>query len=247
MSWLKRVSALSLAFLLSLIAYNGSVSEAKTLTDTAARPWIGFDESDNVFCSGNTEEKLIALTFDDGPHPKYTKEILDILNEYGVKATFFVIGENAALYRDEIKRISDEGHELGNHTYTHKNTASLSPAELLSELKRTDSEIFGITGTHPRVFRPPEGKCTKAAVSCAAELGYKIILWTVDPRDWACPTVSEMTDNILSNVRAGSILLCHDYNSAKRSPTPAALRRIIPELIERGYGFVTVSELLGAV
>ena len=210
----------------------------------ATRPWIGFSEKDNVFCSGCTEERLIALTFDDGPHPKYTDEILDILNEYDVKATFFVIGENAARYPEKLKRIASEGHEIGNHTYSHRHLSELSRAEFLSELSRADTEIFTHTGIHPVLFRPPEGCCTKITVENAVSLGYKIILWTIDPRDWASPPVSEVTGNVLKHAHAGAILLCHDYNCGKRNPTPEALRQFIPRLREMGYEFVTVSELL---
>ena len=207
-------------------------------------PWIGFGREDNVYCGVDTKEKVIALTFDDGPHPRYTDAILDILKEYGIRATFFIVGENAALYPDEVKRIAAEGHEIGNHTYTHADLKRIEGAALMRELSDTENIIYELTGRRPSVFRPPEGRCNETVVGCANELGYATVLWTVDPRDWASPPSGEVAAEIVKNAKCGSVILCHDYNSSKRSPTPEALRAVIPQLIEKGYSFVTVSELL---
>lgn len=207
-------------------------------------PWIGFGREDNVFCGADTEEKVIALTFDDGPHPRYTDKILDILKEYGVKATFFTVGENAALYPEQIKRIAAEGHEIGNHTYTHADLKRIDRKTLMRELGETERIIEELTGKSPTVFRPPEGRCNETVVACANEKGYTTVLWTVDPRDWASPPAKTVVDVILKNVKCGSVILCHDYNSGKSCPTPEALRVVIPALIDKGYSFVTVSELL---
>lgn len=208
-------------------------------------PWIGFGREDNVFCGADTKERVIALTFDDGPHPRYTDEILDILKEYGVKATFFTVGENAALYPEQLKRIAEEGHEIGNHTYTHADLKRIGKEKLSGELIKTEEIIKEITGCSPKVFRPPEGRCNETVVNCANERGYTTVLWTVDPRDWASPAASEVESVILKNVKCGSVILCHDYNSNKKCPTPEALRKVIPALIDQGYTFVTVSEILG--
>lgn len=207
-------------------------------------PWIGFGRDDNVFCGVDTKEKVIALTFDDGPHPRYTDMILDILKEYGVRATFFVVGENAVLYPEELKRIAAEGHELGNHTYTHANLKQIDKSSLMRELSETERVIEELTGQRTTVFRPPEGRCNETVVNCANERGYTTVLWTVDPCDWASPPANRVASVIEKNARCGSVILCHDYNSNKRSPTPEALRTVIPLLMERGYSFVTVSELL---
>ena len=207
-------------------------------------PWIGFGREDNVFCGGDTEEKVIALTFDDGPHPRYTEEILDILKEYGVRATFFVVGENAALYPEQLKRISAEGHEIGNHTYTHADLKRIDKKELMRELSDTENIIYDLTGKRPAVFRPPEGRCNETVVSCANGMGYATVLWTVDPRDWASPPAAEVASVIMKNAKCGSVILCHDYNSNKKCPTPEALKSVLPRLMEKGYSFVTVSELL---
>ena len=207
-------------------------------------PWIGFGREDNVFCGVDTKEKVIALTFDDGPHPRYTDAILDILKEYGIRATFFVVGENAALYSEELKRIAVEGHEIGNHTYTHADLKRIDRASLMRELSDTENIIYELVGERTSVFRPPEGRCNETVVACANQCGYATVLWTVDPRDWASPPAVQVATEIIKNVKCGSVILCHDYNSNKSSPTPEALRAVIPRLIEKGYSFVTVSELL---
>ena len=210
------------------------IAEGEALRPASAEaPWVGFGKEDNVFCGADT----------DGPHPRYTEQILDVLKEYGVKATFFAVGENVALYGKQIKRIAAEGHEIGNHTYTHASLKSISREALEKELTKTEEEIEKAVGYPPKVFRPPEGCCNKTVVECANQMGYTTVLWTVDPRDWASPPVETVVGNIMRNVKAGAVILCHDYNSAKNSPTPNALRAVIPRLIEQGYRFVTVSEL----
>ncbi len=194
--------------------------------------------------AGNTEgKKRIALTFDDGPHPKYTPQILDILAEYSVEATFFSVGTNAETYPHIIRRIHEEGHELGNHTYKHPHTADMSATELQADIIKCSRVLEKITGDEIQLFRPPEGVCSKEIKSFCDEMGYTIVMWSVDTRDWAHPTVGEIYRNVKCNTGAGSIILMHDF-IGKKSPTPDALRQIIPMLQEAGYEFVTVSRLL---
>ena len=238
------ISSLSLVLVFSFSIGATMRTFAEVITDAGGAPWVGFGREDNVFCGVDTGEKAIALTFDDGPHPRYTDMILDILNEYGIRATFFAVGENVALYGEQIKRIASEGHEIGNHTYSHCSLKKINRDSLMAELTATAEKIKEVTGVAPRIFRPPEGCCNKTVVDCANEMGYATVLWTVDPRDWASPTVSEVAANIEKNVKCGSIILCHDYNSNKKCPTPEALRIVIPKLLADGYSFVTVSELL---
>ena len=186
----------------------------------------------------------VALTFDDGPHPKYTPMILDILAEYGVPATFFAVGANVESYPEIVARIKREGHELGNHTFHHNHVARMSGEELKRDILACKQIIEAQTGESPRLFRPPEGVCNEDVKGICEELGMTIIIWSVDTRDWAHPTPSEIQENVRENTRNGSIILMHDFIGQK-SPTPAALRRIIPMLRELGYEFVTVSQLLG--
>lgn len=210
---------------------------------TAIEAWGGFGRQDNVYSCVGTDEKIIALTFDDGPHPRYTDEILDILGKYNVKGTFFVIGRNAESYPKKLKRIADEGHEIGNHTYSHITAGKASKENFGAELKKTHGIIKKITGKDTVLFRPPTGYCNTVAVKSAAEMNYKIIVWTVDTRDWMHTSTENIVKTVKTHAMGGCIVLFHDFVTAP-SPTPSALRELIPYLIEEGYRFVTVSELL---
>ncbi|MBQ8508861.1 MAG: polysaccharide deacetylase family protein [Clostridia bacterium] len=198
-----------------------------------------------VYYSHPTDTRRIALTFDDGPHYKYTAEILDILDEYGAKATFFVVGELAERYPELILRELSEGHEVGNHTWSHPKMNRLSPDAVTSEIIRTERALNEIADYRPKLFRPPEGSFGKAVTQAASGMDYDIILWTVDTRDWAHTPVNQIVETVLTQTGPGSIILCHDF-IGRDSPTPDALREFIPALIEDGYEFVTVSELLGS-
>ncbi len=191
---------------------------------------------------GNSHMK-IALTFDDGPHGRYTAQILDILKEYGVRATFFVIGENAKKHPELIEREINEGHEIGNHTYSHIKLPSANEAVCEYEIEQTQRIIWEISEYRAKLIRPPEGRCSKAVNAIAEEDGYSVILWSLDTEDWKHRSVTEITSYVLENTSAGDIILCHDFIGGD-SPTPQALRVIIPALLERGFNFVTVSELI---
>lgn len=196
-----------------------------------------------LYRKGQTEEKRIALTFDDGPSRRNTEEILSILKEYEIRATFFVIGENAAKDPDRIKMIYDAGHEIGNHTYTHAYISKISKEALEEEIAKTEEILIEITGEKPRVFRPPGGYYDDASLEVLEKKGYQNILWSLDTRDWSMPKSESIAAKVEENAAGGDIILFHDLED-KRLPTPAALRRILPYLIENGYEFVTVSELL---
>lgn len=203
------------------------------------------DNAYKVYRRCTNDNMEIALTFDDGPHPRLTPEILDILNEYGVSATFFVVGENVANYPEAAMRIANEGHEIGNHTYTHRHIQSMSKNQLMCEIESCERQIIEVTDDEYRtkLFRPPEGKVDSTVEELGEDLGYSVILWSIDTKDWAHTSVSKIVDNVLSNVKSGDIILMHDYIGTN-SPTPQVLRTIIPKLLERGYKFVTVSELI---
>ena len=204
---------------------------------------FGVSASDDVYRCVVTEDKKIALTFDDGPHYKYTDMILDILEKYGVKATFFVIGINAERYPEKIKRIVSNGHEIGNHTYSHPHLKNISDKELESEIKKASDIITNITGEKPSLFRPPEGFCGKNVTGTVNKCGCSVILWSHDTRDWAHTPSSEISAKILNGIKGGDIILFHDFITPD-TPTPDALENVIPKLIEKGYEFLTVSELI---
>lgn len=189
------------------------------------------------------ERKLVALTFDDGPHPEYTAKILKILYENDVRATFFVVGSNAERYPGLVRAEYDLGNEIGNHTYSHRVCVKDSDRMISDEIKNADKIISDITGEVPTLFRPPEGKIGGMSHDLYKSLGKRIILWDVDTRDWAHTPVDKIVKNVKENVRNGSVILFHDFVKPP-SPTPESLGIIIPYLRENGYEFVTVSELL---
>ncbi len=189
------------------------------------------------------KEKYIALTFDDGPHTKYTLEILDILKKYDATATFFIIGENAERNPEIIDKIIQAGCEVGNHTWSHAYLDKQSKEDVYNELLKTDELLEKLTGERPKVFRPPGGRANDSVLEIADLFGYTTVLWSKDTRDWSCPPVSDIILSALDNPVDGDIILFHDYN-AKSSPTPKALTKILPKLLEQGYKTVTVSQLL---
>ncbi len=187
----------------------------------------------------------IALTFDDGPHPYYTRQILEILDKYNVKATFFFVGQNIENYPETAELVYKAGHEIGNHTYTHSRVKAMERGELLSELNRCDDAIYEIDEYRPRLFRPPEGAFDDEVENAAKALDYSIILWSIDTRDWEHMPPKKILSGVLSSVKSGDIILMHDY-IGRNSPTPEALEMLIPALVERGYSFVRVSELVNS-
>ena len=187
----------------------------------------------------------IALTFDDGPHPAYTPQILDILKEFDVSATFFAVGENVEYYPELAARIEREGHEIGNHTFHHSRIAKMDKNTLKEEILACKRAVMEACGKSPRLFRPPEGVCSETLKAVCEELDMTIVLWSVDTRDWAHTPECEIVENVRCNTHNGSIILMHDF-IGKKSPTPRVLRIIIPMLRELGYEFVTVSQLLEA-
>lgn len=196
-----------------------------------------------VIRGGNTDSMKIALTFDDGPHPKKTDAILNLLKEYGIHATFFVIGQNVSYYPDVLKREVEGGHEIGNHTYHHVLLSKISEKEAEAELQKTEDIIRETANYETRLFRPPEGAYTQSALQPFEHTDYRVVLWTVDTRDWEKASAEKIVETVEKNIRGGSILLFHDY-TVKGAHTLDALKILIPKLMEEGYEFVTVSELL---
>lgn len=181
--------------------------------------------------------KKVALTFDDGPHPSYTEQLLDGLKKRGVKATFFVTGEHASLHPDVIERMSEEGHLIGNHTYSHMQLSVANKEEFKEELIRTNEVIEEITGKEVLFVRPPYGTWDK---SFETELNMFPVLWTVDPLDWCSTNVSSITSKVVKEVEENDIILMHDYFETS---VTAALQ-VVDELLAEGYTFVTVDEIM---
>jgi len=188
--------------------------------------------------SVTTTRPLIALTFDDGPTVEGTARLLDILKEHGVKATLFVIGNRAAKLPDLMKRAADEGHEIGNHTWTHPHMPKLSREEALGQLQRTSDAIAAAMGRQPSLYRPPYIDTTEELNRWIENvLGLRVIAASVDSLDWQDHDVAQTQENVLTKVAPGAIILCHETQ-------PSTLDALLRELQARGYEFVTVSELL---
>ena len=181
--------------------------------------------------------KRIAITFDDGPHPYYTEQLLNGLKKREVCATFFVTGEHALLHPDIIERMAKEGHLIGNHTYSHMQLTAKNREEFKQELLKTNEIISEITGEEVVYVRPPYGAWDK---SFEKEINMFPVLWSVDPLDWCSDNVSCITENVLSKVKDNDIILMHDYSA---SSITAALE-IVDALKAKGYVFVTIEEIL---
>lgn len=191
-------------------------------------------------------EKLIAFTFDDGPHPVYTPQLLDIFREGKGKATFFMLGQEIERYRSIAEEVHLEGHEIGNHTYSHPALSSLTRQEAAAELHKTDQIIRSITEQKVKCFRPPYLEVNDTILDLAAEAGYDTIgALNLEARDWDQPGVEHIIDKSRIHLTNGSILIFHD-GYGDRSQTVEAVQVLVRELTAEGYRLVTISELLAA-
>ncbi len=190
-----------------------------------------------VLVSGN----YVAMTFDDGPHPQNTPRLLDMLRARNIKATFYVIGRSVDLYPNVVRRTVAEGHEIGNHTHTHRLLSKLGMDDVRQEISRCRDAIVRAAGVQPRTMRPPYGGMLQTQREMVfKEFGNPCILWSVDPLDWKRPGPGVVSSRILSGTTAGSIILAHDLHSQTVDAMPAAM----DGLLKRGFRFVTVSQLL---
>lgn len=195
---------------------------------------------------GSRDRREVALTFDDGPNPPYTGQILDTLERYGVPATFFCIGLNASGSTEDIARMREQGHGLGNHTWSHPFLPELSRSQLAEQVVRTGEAIAEASGgPAPTLFRPPYGSRTPEVASWLGELDSTIVLWDVEPFDWAMRGAEVIADIVLKETRPGSIILLHD-GGGDRSQTAASVPLIIEGLLAQDYTFVLVDDLVAA-
>ncbi len=192
-------------------------------------------------------KKLVVLSFDDGPHPVYTPKVLEVLREEGVHAVFFVVGAQVAAHPEILKRVHADGHEIGNHTYSHTLTESAPECDVSDEVKRTSELVEKFTGSPTRWLRPVGGALSAAYVHAALATGHTLVLWNIDTQDWRAARGLGRSDEIRMCITEpapanGSVILMHD-GGGYRGATVNALKAIIPALREQGYQFCTLSEL----
>jgi peptidoglycan-N-acetylglucosamine deacetylase len=182
------------------------------------------------------EDKSIALTIDDGPDPEYTPQVLRLLHQYHVTATFSMIGLHVAAYPHLARAVAEAGHTIANHTWTHADLEGMPTRRVHSELARASDAIHAATGVHPALFRAPYGAWSAAVIRQCEQMKMVPLDWSVDPRDWAEPGVRRIVRRIMEQTRPGSIILEHD-GGGNRSQTVAALRVVLPRLLDEGYHF----------
>ena len=199
------------------------------------------EEKGITFNSVHVDEPYIAMTFDDGPSATLTPKLLDLLAAHHIKATFFVIGENVAEHPEIVARAAREGHEIGNHSWSHPNLGKMSDEGVRRQLQQTDDAIKSATGERPTLMRPPYGSITDHEKRWIHDqFGYDIILWDVDPYDWKRPGPAVVRARILKETRPGSIVLSHDIHPG----TIEAMPSTFDQLEAKGFKFVTVSQLI---
>jgi peptidoglycan-N-acetylglucosamine deacetylase len=237
------IARLLLLFSIGLFASNRSqaqtattapIAEKSNKSGASAEPRITFNFV-------HVDGPYIAMTFDDGPKATLTPKLLDLLAAHHIKATFFVIGQNVAEYPQIVQRAAREGHEIGNHSWSHPYLAKMSDDAVRRELRRTEDAIENATGAKPTLMRPPYGSITARQKRWINdEFGYQIILWDVDPLDWKRPGPTTVCNRIVKETRPGSIVLSHDIHPGTIDAMPATLN----QLETKGFKFVTVSELI---
>ncbi len=217
---------------LGILFFQRSSRQPQEVGDSSVETGSSQDE---IYIKEDDEKPKIAITFDDGPNPQWTPRLLDGLKERGVKASFFVIGEKAEKYPEIIKRMYEEGHVIGNHTYTHVQLTTLSNEKACEEIKKTCQVLYDITGEYPEFIRPPFGSWDEN-LECGIDL--MPVMWTIDTLDWSSKNADSVVVKAMKQVKENSIILLHDnYESS----VEGALR-IIDQMMAQGYEFVTVEE-----
>ena len=192
--------------------------------------------SSSVIRSGNPDSMKIALTFDDGPHPYKTNVILDLLEQYGIRATFFVVGENVSYYPEPLKRAIALGHEIGNHTYHHTPLSSSCEKTVAEEIEKTEEIIFQTAGYRTTLFRPPEGAFSERSLALLQKMGYRTVCWSFAYADWDPANQMEHQkafERITRNIHDGEIYLLH----AVSETNTAILSDVIDHVRNSGYTF----------
>ena len=209
--------------------------------------WWARNMSSKVLRKGSRSNMQIALTFDDGPSAEYTPQLLNILKGYNIKATFFLVGQRAAQNPWIVKRIQSEGHSIGCHSFYHQHAWLFTPGKTYNDLENASKTISGITGTPIHWYRPPWGTFNLLSMPFAKKLGMKPAYWSIEAQDWdKKTTIEHIYTTVINNAQNGSIIVLHDNGGAKGAPqkTLKALPVIIDTLLQKGYPFVTLDEMM---
>lgn len=196
----------------------------------------------DTFCRGASSDNKLTLTFDDGPDPEHTAQILEILEKHEVPATFFIIGNKAEKQEDLLRQIISKGHIIGNHSFSHAFFYDLYRRKKMErDLMKTEGLLLRVTGKKPLLFRPPYGVTNPVVAKVAKKLGYKVIGWSVRSLDTVLKDADKITERVVERLHPGAVILMHD----NRDVTPKALEMIITMAKEEGYRFVGLDELIG--
>ncbi len=231
----------------ALVAGLGACALPLSATNVAARPLIALPDDivrtdAATITAVRTPSPVVAMTFDDGPHPTHTPRLLDMLRERGLRATFYLIGDRVVTYPAIARRIAEEGHEIGNHSWSHPFLDRMGDNAVIREIDRTTDAIFQVTGRPPVTFRPPYGAFTRRQRTWLnANRSLPTILWSVDPQDWRRPGAPTIANRILQASHQGAIILSHDIHRG----TIDAMPHTLDGLSARGLHFVTVSQIIG--
>lgn len=216
-----------------------SMAEEKPMTEPTGEPISAPLSNVSPDTPIHPDRPMVALTFDDGPS-KHTGRLLDIFSTHGGKGTFFVVGNILQNRSDVLQRMVAEGHEIGGHSWDHRQLTKLGSADLYSQLTGTRAKILELTGVDATLLRPPYGSYNSDVKNICKDLGIVMVNWSLDTLDWKYKDPDRIYETILSEVQDRDIILCHDLHGT----TVEAMERVVPELIARGYQLVTVSELL---
>ncbi|MDX2244646.1 MAG: polysaccharide deacetylase family protein [Leptolyngbyaceae cyanobacterium bins.302] len=199
----------------------------------------------NCLWGGNNQHPSVALTFDDGPHPRHTPQLLEVLDRYGVQATFFWLGACVEQAPEVARAVYDRGHWLGLHGYDHRSFPTLSDSELKASLQRTQkaiSEVCQLAPSNILDVRPPNGLFTPKTLNLLTQWNYRPVMWSVVPEDWVVPGVAVVVSRILQQVKNGSIIVLHDGNCGGEDVAQVA-NYLIPLLLQQGYAIVSIDQL----
>ena len=226
----------------------GTSSRPTVYPDAAMTKWrknvvnLAKKYPSDLYINGQNEKKVVALTFDDGPDPVNTPKIIKVLRNNNIQGTFFCIGKQIEACKSIIKQAHADGNVIANHSWSHKDFATINTAEINNEVTLTENEINKVIGKRPALIRPPYGDTNDAVQNSLIALNYKNILWSTDTLDWEQREVANIVKNVVENVRPGEIILMHSNEDKK--VTTEALPQIISRLKEMGYSFVTADKLL---